>query len=177
MAKIINAWRTPSRDCLIVISESKVLVASSCLSLVCTEIELIYLPPQGNPLNRLTFSKFSSSNNIIWAVVMTPTFCSLCESNLHIFRVHYFLPLITLWNWRTYSSVVVWHLHVGVWLCAYALAFVLKAYWFYPSSWKVRKMSRKDLWHDFIDDQAHRYHSCQKLELSCGRRNHSCIAT
>lgn len=99
----MNAWRTPSRDCLIVISESKVLVASRCLALVCTEIELIYSPPRGNPLNRLTFSKYS--NNIIWAMVMTPIFRSLCESNLHIFPVHYFLPLITLWNWRTHESV------------------------------------------------------------------------
>lgn len=103
MAKIINAWRTPSRDCLIVISESKVLVASRCLALVCTEIELIYSPPRGNPLNRLTFSKYS--NNIIWAMAMTAIFRSLCESNLHIFPVHYFLPLITLWNWRTHECV------------------------------------------------------------------------
>jgi hypothetical protein len=48
---------------LIVISKSKVLVGLEPEQRGSSEIEVIYSSPSGNPLNRLTFSKYS--NDII----------------------------------------------------------------------------------------------------------------
>lgn len=48
---------------LIVISKSEVLVDSVPEQRGSSEMELIYSTPPGNPLNRLTFSKYS--NDII----------------------------------------------------------------------------------------------------------------
>lgn len=79
MPKIINAWRSPNqRQANCNLANRRCLSSGGRLGGEgSSEIELIYSTPPGNPLNRLTFSKYS--NDIIWGMV-TPICAELFVS-------------------------------------------------------------------------------------------------